>query len=344
MVTRLSFDDKKRKRPSRPRDGSGAKRNTRVLGILSGKGGVGKTTFAANLGIALAALGKRTLVIDCNVTTPHLSYYLGARNYSTTLNDVFNGNIDALYAPLERNGVMFIPASERFEDLRNVDMRKLRSIIRHIAQNGRFDFIILDSAPGLGREAIGTLQAADELIFVTVPTAPNIIDVVRSRDVASMLGVRKIYLAFNMVRGKDHELPEDKAEELMYMEVLGSVPFDENIMDATAEGIPIMWYNPNSYACDEFISIASRLADIDLDEFFERGKKLGKAANIPEGISTRGSGNVAGSIAGGIEPIINRGYDMINRRTKTGITGRVRERISETTSGIKDRIRGFRER
>jgi septum site-determining protein MinD len=308
-----------------------------VIGILSGKGGVGKTTFSANLGIALAALGKRTLVIDCNVTTPHLSYYLGARNFSTTLNDVFSGNIDAIYAPLERNGVMFIPASEQFEDLRNVDMRKLRNIIRRIAANGRFDFIVLDSAPGLGREAIGTLQAADELIFVTVPTAPNIIDVVRSHDVASMLGVRKIYLAFNMVRGKDHEMPVHKAEELMSLDVLGSVPFDENIMDATAEGIPIMWYNPNSYACDEFINIAARLANIDLNNFFENNQRFGKAATIPAGVEPKGSG---------IEPIIDKGYKIISNRTQSGsnLANRVRGRISDTTSGIRNKFKELRER
>ena len=61
---------------------------TKIIGIISGKGGVGKTTFSANLAIALSNFGKRVVVVDCNITTPHLAYYLGAKNYSITLNNV----------------------------------------------------------------------------------------------------------------------------------------------------------------------------------------------------------------------------------------------------------------
>ena len=50
---------------------------TRIIGISSGKGGVGKTTVTANLALALKKMGKRVLMIDCNLSTPHLSYYLG---------------------------------------------------------------------------------------------------------------------------------------------------------------------------------------------------------------------------------------------------------------------------
>jgi len=65
------------------------KSRTRVIGVISGKGGVGKTTFSANLGIALSTFGEKTLIVDCNVTTPHLRYYLGVKDFSTTLNNVF---------------------------------------------------------------------------------------------------------------------------------------------------------------------------------------------------------------------------------------------------------------
>ena len=235
----------------------------RVIGVISGKGGVGKTTFAANLAIALTALGKRAVVVDCNVTTPHLSYYLGVKNFSTTLNNVFSGDIDVAFAPLDQNGVMFIPASEKFTDLKNVNMQDLEKIIKKLANLDRFDYIILDSAAGLGRETIGVLNACNEVIFVTTPTAPSIMDVVRCNEVAHMVGHSKFSIVFNMVRGKKYEITPEKAEELFNMSVIGSIPFDENMMDATAEGVPILWYKPNSLSCMPLMQIAGQIAGIE---------------------------------------------------------------------------------
>jgi septum site-determining protein MinD len=243
-----------------PLDTKGSK--TRVIGIVSGKGGVGKTTFAANLSIALTALEQKVVVIDCNVTTPHLSYYLGVKNFSSTINNVFAGDLDAIFAPLDQNGVLFIPASEHFVDLKKVDMKDLKKIISRLVEKGDFDFIILDSAPGLGREAMGVMNACNEIIFLTNPTAPNVMDVARCNEVARMIGHKKFSMVMNMVRGKDYELKPEKAEELFGMPVLGMIPFDENILDSTAEGVPIMWYKPKSPSCSNFLSIAAQLAGL----------------------------------------------------------------------------------
>lgn len=258
----------------------------RVIGIVSGKGGVGKTTFSANLSIALTALGKRVVVIDCNVTTPHLSYYLGVKNFSTTLNNVFAGDVDVAFAPLDQNGVMFIPASEKFTDLKNVDMHDLEKIVGKLAKLDRFDFIILDSAAGLGRETIGVLNACNEIIFVTTPTAPSIMDVVRCNDVARMVGHSKFSIVLNMVRGKKYEITPDKAEEIFGMPVIGQIPFDENVMDATAEGVPILWYKPNSLSCMPLMQIAGGLAGVEpkLPEGGEGLEETGAAAGTEGGV------------------------------------------------------------
>jgi len=245
------------------------KMETRIIGVVSGKGGVGKTTFSANLAIALNALDQKVVVVDCNVTTPHLSYYLGVKNFSTSINAVFAGDVDIMFAPLDQNGVMFIPASERFVDLKRVDMKDLRKIIGRLAKKGDFDFIILDSAPGLGREAIGVLHACNEIVFLAKPTVPNVMDIVRCKEVARLLGHKRFSMVLNMVRGKDHELTRERAEELFGMPVLGAIPFDENIMDSTAEGVPIMWYKPKAPSCNSFLQIALQLAEINLLEFVE---------------------------------------------------------------------------
>lgn len=235
---------------------------TRVVGIVSGKGGVGKTTFSVNLGLALKRLDQKVLLIDCNITTPHLAYYLGAEDYFITLNNIFKGEVDEKFAPSIHSGVAFIPASEELRDIVTIDFDKLVRHVNKIAKSGVFDFIILDSAPGLGKEGTSVLRAADEILFVTDPTVPNITDIVRCYEYLNMVRSKKVSVVFNKVREKDFELKYKDAESFFEAPILGSIPFDETIMDSTAQGIPFLNYMPDSSTSHDFVKVAANLVGI----------------------------------------------------------------------------------
>lgn len=239
---------------------------TKIIGIISGKGGVGKTTFSANLAIALSNFGKRVVVVDCNITTPHLAYYLGTKNYSITLNNVFRNEVDVRFAPLCSEDIMFIPASEDLNDLRKVDINELKKYMKRLAKDGTHDYIILDSAPGLGREAVSVLEACEEIIFVTTPAIPNLADVTRVAEVASQMGHSKFHIVLNMVRNKPFELKIQGAKGFFKAPILGTVPFNEDVMDSTSQGIPIFWYKPNSSICDHYMEIAANLIGVPYEK------------------------------------------------------------------------------
>ncbi len=245
------------------------------MGIVSGKGGVGKTTFSVNLGIALNRLGKKTLLIDCNITTPHLAYYLGAEDYFITLNNVFRGEVDEKFAPSSHSGVAFIPASEELRDIVKIDFDRLIKHVNKIAGSRVFDFIILDSAPGLGKEGTSVLRAADEILFVTDPTIPNITDIVRCYEYLHMVRTKRVSIVFNKVREKHFELQFKDAEHFFEAPVLGAIPFDEYIMDSTAQGIPFLNYMPDSPTAKDFIKVAASLAGIQYKK-----KSSSKVKNI----------------------------------------------------------------
>lgn len=237
-------------------------KQTRVIGIISGKGGVGKTTFTVNLGLALSRLNKKVLLIDCNITTPHLAYYLGIDDYFITLNNVFRGEVDEKFAPSAHYGVAFIPASEELKDILRVNFDRLTYHVQKISKSGNFDFIILDSAPGLGREATCVLKAADEIMFVTDPTIPNITDIIRCYEYLNMIRTKKVNIVFNKVRDREFELKFKDAESFFEAPVLGAIPYDECVMDSTAQGIPFLHYMPNSNVSNQFMRVAANMIGI----------------------------------------------------------------------------------
>jgi len=229
---------------------------TRIIGIASGKGGVGKTTFATNLAIALTRFSKKVVLIDCNITTPHLSYYLGADVYSYTINDVLKKKVDIELAMSNYHDVMFLPASTNIADLANVDIRDLKTHVRKLDMP-MIDFVLLDSAPGLGREAVSSLEACDEVFFITTPTIPNLMDVRRCTDVVRELNHKELSLVLNMVEGTKYEFPQKEVEKMIKMPILGRIPFDKNVVDSAALGEPVLLSKPDSPASIEYMKIGA---------------------------------------------------------------------------------------
>jgi septum site-determining protein MinD len=253
---------------------------TRVLGILSGKGGVGKSTIAINLAIALQKFRKKVMIVDCNISTPHLSHYLGVRDYSFTINDVLFGKVDINSAFYNYNGLRYIPASPKLEDLINIDLSKLKVNLKKLT-NQKVDFIILDAAPGIGREALNVADASDEIIFVTNPYVPMVNDVIKCRDIVKQIGEKKMSIVLNMVGDRSYELLGRVVEEVTGIPVMMEIPHDRNVDLSMVMKMPIVDYKPHSLASISFMKLASLIAekDYELPLKFKVHRVLNKAKN-----------------------------------------------------------------
>ncbi len=232
---------------------------TRIITIMGGKGGAGKTTVVANLGSALAEMGKDVIVIDANLTTPNLGLHLGVPLFPVTLHDVLKGKAkinEAIYK--HESGLRIIPAGLSMKDLKGVDARDLPSAILDLLGNA--EIIIIDAAAGLGREALSALEAADELILITNPELPAVTDALKAAKLAEEVGARVSGVIVNRASGKRHEMTREEISSMLDAEILAEIPEDIAVQKAIGSRMPVVQHSPRSPASSEIKRLASRIA------------------------------------------------------------------------------------
>lgn len=235
---------------------------------------MGKTTLAANLGVAISNLGRNVLIVDCNIATPHLSLHFGIDlDCCHTINEVLRKKValkDSLYGFNEN--LKILPASMDLDYLRNLTIDSLKSMARK--SFGEFDVVLLDSAPGMGKETIVPLFLSDEAIMVASPQIPDIIDVNRLAEAVgrSKMGTEIRGLVLNKVRNKPFELGSDEIQRLTGVKVIGSVPEDENVPRSINSKMPIVMSRPYGGAGKAFIETARKV--VGLEDCHSRDESL----------------------------------------------------------------------
>jgi septum site-determining protein MinD len=239
---------------------------TRFIGVISGKGGVGKTTFVSNVSVILSQhFGKDVTIVDCNLTTSHLGLYMGLFFTPITLNNVLRGeaNIEeALYK--HPSGVKILPASLNLSDLENIDVFNLEKVVKRLS--GKTEIVFLDAAPGIGREAMSAIRASKEVIFVTTPFLPSITDIIRSKEVVEEAGAKPLGIVLNMVTSWRSELKKEEVERLTDLPVLASIPYDNNIRLSLGLSTPLFLIDPWSKASRELIKFSANLIGVEYRE------------------------------------------------------------------------------
>ncbi|MFH1751156.1 MAG: P-loop NTPase [Candidatus Micrarchaeota archaeon] len=232
---------------------------SRIISIVSGKGGVGKTTVVVNTGVALAQLfGKKVAAIDCNLTTSHLGMALGIHQAPANLNGVLRGDMgveEALYA--HGSGLHVLPASLKLQDMEGVDLVRLRPLIRSLAD--RYEVLLLDAGPGLGREALSALHASSEVVFVATPTLPAVMDILRYTEFLRDREKKHLGVVLNMVTKNESQLTASQVEKMIGQLVITSVPRDAAIPRSQAAEVPVILAFPSCKASKELINVARHI-------------------------------------------------------------------------------------
>lgn len=231
---------------------------TKVITITSGKGGVGKTTTAINLGAALNSFGKEVIIVDGNLTTPNVGLHLGAPIVPISLNHVLSGKsgvADAIYE--HESGTKIIPSSLSVKDLKKINHSKLKDVIKKIRKMA--DIVIIDSSAGLGVEAIAAMESGDELIIVTNPEIPAVTDALKTAKVAEQMGKEVKGVILTRVKGRKTEMPIVNVRDMLEIPIVGVVPEDENVQASLVRKDAIVHTHPKSKAAKSYKRIAAKI-------------------------------------------------------------------------------------
>ncbi len=248
----------------------------RIIGIVSGKGGVGKTVVASNLGVALQKFYKKTAVIDFNLTTSHLSLYFGIHSHPITLNHVLRNEAkleEAIYN--HHSGLKIVPGSLKLRDIIDVDVNNLRNTLKQTFSS--FDVVFLDSAPGLGKEALMALQASDEVLYVANPSIPSLVDIAKCNQVINRLENKPVPIGVivNRIRNRGYEIKNEEIRQFTELPIIGVIPEDENILAGFDRRGLITLSKKGSSSKKEFFKIAAKLVGMKYEySFWDRVKKI----------------------------------------------------------------------
>ncbi len=252
----------------------------RVITITSGKGGVGKTNFTANLAIALSNSGFKVLVLDADMGLADLHLIYGV-NATYDLSDVINDFKTMKEIIIEGpNNIKFISGGSGVRELVNLSKEQLERIATQIMELEEVaDILLIDTGAGISETISKFALASDEIIVIVTPEPTSMMDAYaliktlsfENRDI-------KVSLVTNMVKSSEEgeqvlENFRRLTEVFLRVKVnkLGYILRDESVVNAVKSQEPFLLSSPKSVATKNLLSIASKILNVTGEDTTRRG-------------------------------------------------------------------------
>ncbi|MGY5863926.1 MAG: Mrp/NBP35 family ATP-binding protein [Candidatus Thorarchaeota archaeon] len=242
--------------------------------VLSGKGGVGKTTVATNLAVSFAKRGKTTGILDVDIYGPNVPKLLGLEGKHPT---VEHEVIKPILGPLDVR-VMSMGFLLRKDDdavaWRGPLVAKAISQFLSDVSWGELDVLVVDLPPGTGDEILSILQLIpdiDGVVIVSTPQEVAVLDARRAIQLVEKMGVPILGIIENMSEfvcpkcGESYKIFGEgavkKASEEYKVDHLGTLPLDPRVVTLSDEGTPFVIQDPDSKAAKAFSDVVDKLAE-----------------------------------------------------------------------------------
>ncbi len=245
--------------------------NRLVIGVASGKGGVGKTTTAVNLAACLASQGKDTLLLDGDLGLSNAQILLGC-SPKFTFADVLSGQKTVEEVMISGpHGLRLLPGASGVSELASLSHAEVRGLINSVSQLPPCDVLIVDTAAGVSHNVTLLLQACDHQIVVvenepsSIADAYGIIKVLsQAIDVSQSLHVLPNRVSSHKEGAAIHRLLNDVAMKFLDVNInyLSSIREDSNVVKAARAGIPVIDFAPSSLIASDVRALASKVLEL----------------------------------------------------------------------------------
>ncbi|WP_343128404.1 septum site-determining protein MinD [Buchnera aphidicola (Kurisakia onigurumii)] len=260
--------------------------SAKIIVVTSGKGGVGKTTSSASISAGLALQGKKTVVIDFDIGLRNLDLIMGCErrvvyDFINVIQKEANLN-QALIKDKRIENLFILPASQT-KNKEYLSKSGVHAVIQELSEMG-FQFIICDSPAGIENGAISALYFADEAIITTNPEISSVRDSDRILGILSSKSQRSeknkdpikehiLLTRYNPTRVEQGDmLSIEDVLEILQIPILGVIPEDYSVLNASNKGIPII-LNKNSNAGKAYNDTVKRILGEKLPFRFIKRKK-----------------------------------------------------------------------
>lgn len=247
--------------------------NARIITVSSGKGGVGKTNIAVNLGIVFGQMGKKVIVMDADLGLANVNVCLGIiPKYNLfqlikkqkTMKDII---IDTKY------GIQIVAGASGFSKIANLDDEERSNFLKELSALSYADIIIIDTGAGVGKNVLSFITAADEALIITTPEPTAITDAYGIIKIIAT-EINNPSLNLKLIVNRVHSVLEGKKVSERVINIVGQflnikvnnlgMIFDDPIVSqGVIKQTPFMYLDSHSKAANGIKHVASRLEGVE---------------------------------------------------------------------------------
>jgi len=232
-----------------------------IIVFASSKGGTGKTTVVANVGVTMAQLGHKVVLLDADLMMANLGLMLGLEEQGANLHDVLAEEAELSEAIFSGpGGVKVVPSGISLEGIQRAKLERLKKVVDELAK--KFKFLLIDAPSGLERDAIAALTMAQKLVLIVTPDIASISNAFKTKLIAERLNVKTIGAVINRATSRDVEIPIEEIKSALELPVLAIIPEDPEVRRSVALGEPVVTHSPKSPSTREFKKLAAALAKV----------------------------------------------------------------------------------
>lgn len=231
---------------------------TAFITLVSGKGGVGKTTATINIGQALLSLGQKVIILDGNMASPNIALHLGVINPKATLNQFLRKEKDIREILHQHaSGLRFIPASPSYKEFQKTNSN-LSEIFEHL--DGLADFVLVDAPSGYHADVTSIVRHCQEALIIANPTLSSCVEALKTIEVVKQHNNITINVILNMTHNERHELKTAEIEALLDKPILSNIRADKKVRKSQHQQVPLNYRYPHSRIAKQFKDIAQYIS------------------------------------------------------------------------------------